>query len=100
MNLGIVVFADRAVRVRAGRVEIAQRDPSQAVRALEMRKRPLHGQLGVPVRVDRLRVGSDSTIGTDVGSPYTAQVDENTSRLTPASTIASSSDSDPPTLLW
>jgi len=44
------------------------------------------------------RGSSVSTIGTEAGSPYTAQVDEKTSRRTPASTIAPNSASDPATL--
>ena len=54
MDLGIVVFADLAARVRTGRVEIAQGDPPQSVRALEMRQRPLDRELGFAVRVGRM----------------------------------------------
>ena len=44
-------------------------------------------------------VGSVSAIGTSSGCPYTAQVDENTSRGTPAPRIASRRFSVPPTFV-
>jgi hypothetical protein len=44
-------------------------------------------------------IGNVSRIGLDGGSPYTAAVDEKTMCFTPVSTIAVSSESEPPTLL-
>jgi hypothetical protein len=43
--------------------------------------------------------GASSGIGTLSGIPYTAAVDENTSLVTPVSTIAVSNDKLPPRLL-
>src|SRR3989442_908613 len=48
-----VVLPDLALRIGAGRVEIPQRNRVDAVRALEVRQRALHRQLGFPVAVDR-----------------------------------------------
>ena len=55
MNLWIVIFAELAVGIRAGRVEIPQPDRPDAVCALEVRQCPLHRQLRLAVAVDRRR---------------------------------------------
>jgi hypothetical protein len=48
-----VILAERAVRIGAGRVEVAQRDRPQAVGPLEVRQRPLDRELRLAVGVDR-----------------------------------------------
>src|SRR5437763_16699173 len=53
MNLRFVILPDLAVRIRAGRIEVAERRPAHLVRALEMRKRALDGQFALAVTVDR-----------------------------------------------
>ena len=52
--LRVVVLANQTVGVGAGRVEIPQGRPLEAIRALEVRQRALNGQLGFAVRVDGL----------------------------------------------
>ena len=54
VNLGRMIFADLPVRIRARGIEISERHRAQAVRALEMRQRPLDGELGFSVAVDRM----------------------------------------------
>ncbi len=54
MDLRRVILADLAVGIGAGRVEVAQRDRMDAVRALEVRQRALDGELRLAVAVDRL----------------------------------------------
>ncbi len=53
VNLRRVVFAELTVRIRAGGVEISQRDGVNAVRLLVVRQRPLDGQLRFAIAVDR-----------------------------------------------
>ena len=53
MHLRLVIFADEPIGIGAGGIEVAQRDRSQAVRALEVRQGALDRQLGFAVGVDR-----------------------------------------------
>ncbi len=54
VDLGVVILAELAVGIRAGRVEITQRHREQSVCALEVRQRTLDRELGLAVAVDRL----------------------------------------------
>ena len=58
VDLRRMVFAELAVGIGASRIEVAERRPPDPVGALEMRKRPLHGQLRLAVGVDRLSAGA------------------------------------------
>ena len=69
VDLGLVVLADRAVGMRARGIEVAQRDPAQAVRALDMRQRALDRQLGLAVGVDRARSRASRRSARSSGSP-------------------------------
>ena len=54
VGLGIVALPDLAVRVGAGRVEVAQRHVPDSVRRFGIPQHPLDHELGVAVRVDRV----------------------------------------------
>ena len=97
VDLRVVVLAERAVRIGAGGVEIAQPDRADAVGPLEMRQRPLDRQLGLAVGVDRpLRMRFvDRRLAA---RRKVAHVDEKMNGVTPLAAIASSTASAPPTL--
>ena len=99
MNLGVVILAELAVGIGAGGVEVAQPDRPDAVGALEVRQRLLDRQLGLPVGVDRRGRDAFRATAVSAGSPYTAQVEENTNARHPSAAIASSVPSVPVTLL-
>ena len=92
-----VAFADLAVRVRAGRVEVAQRDhfspyarsKSAAIRSIAYFVKP-YGLIGC--------CGVRSEIGSPSGMPYVAHDDDITILPTPAACIALSSVQVPVTL--
>ena len=53
VDFGRVILANGAVRVRTSSIEVAQRDPAEAVRPLDVFERTLDRQLRFAVGVDR-----------------------------------------------
>ncbi len=98
MKLRVVVLAELAVGIGAGRVEVAERHRAYAVGAVVVRQRAFDGELGFAIGVDRARrmiFGDRRLLGIAEHRP----VDENTKWRTPVAIIASSTESAPPTLL-
>ena len=99
VKLGRMIFANRAIGMRARRVEIPQRDPANAVRPFDVRQRLFDRQLGLAVGVDRL-------LAFGLENRHRAwfavdrAVEENTNRGTRASRMAASSANVPATLFW
>ena len=89
MRLGVVIFADLAVGIGAGRVEVAQGGEAQAVRLWYQRRIFSTVELGFAVGVHRaLRWSSE--MGTFGRLAVGGARDEKTMSRTPWSTIASS----------